>query len=59
MKYRLQTKIRFSEVDEQLLLTLPNMINYLQDCATFHGEETPFPLSYQQACGNSWMQIII
>jgi medium-chain acyl-[acyl-carrier-protein] hydrolase len=39
MKYSFESRVRFSEVDENAHLSLTAMINYLQDCATFHGEE--------------------
>ena len=39
MKYSFESRVRFSEVDENACLSLTAMINYLQDCATFHGEK--------------------
>lgn len=38
-KYSFRSRVRFSEVDEHAKLTLTSMINYLQDCATFHSED--------------------
>lgn len=32
------SKVRYSEVDAHLRLTIPALVDYLQDCSTFHGE---------------------
>ncbi len=36
--YSFEGDIRYSEVDEDGVLTIPSMTNYLQDCALFHSE---------------------
>ena len=33
--YQFKSRVRFSEVDSQLNMTLPSIINYFQDCSTF------------------------
>ena len=38
MIYSFSGHVRFSEIDENGKLTPYGLINYLQDCATFHGE---------------------
>lgn len=37
--YSLKGRVRYSECDENGRLSLVGMINYLQDCSTFHSEE--------------------
>lgn len=32
------SKVRYSEVDAHLRLTIPALVDYLQDCSTFHSE---------------------
>lgn len=36
--YEFNFKIRFSETDEKLKLTIPSLLNYFQDCSTFQSE---------------------
>lgn len=40
--YEIQTRIGFSTTDENLVLPLTGVINLLQDCATFHTEDTVY-----------------
>ncbi|MGF0017422.1 acyl-[acyl-carrier-protein] thioesterase [Sporofaciens sp. SGI.106] len=37
--YTFESRIRFSEVDHHETITLPGIINYFQDCSTFHSED--------------------
>jgi len=37
-RYEIQERIRFSEVDASLHLTLSSLVNYFQDCSTFQSE---------------------
>lgn len=36
--YSFSSKVRYSECDERSQLSIPALINYLQDCSTFHTE---------------------
>ena len=38
--YEMKTRVGFSQVDEKLELPLSGIINQLQDCATFHSQDT-------------------
>ncbi len=62
-KYSYESRIRFSEVDEEQNLTIYSLLNYLQDCATFHGEDVGVSLNHNIANGNAWivadMQLLI
>lgn len=55
MKYSFESRVRFSEVDENAYLSLPAMINYLQDCATFHGEEGKIGIYWIDAHKKMWV----
>ena len=45
MIYTFDSRVRYSEVDHQGTLTLPAMMNYLQDCSTFQSEDIGVGLS--------------
>lgn len=38
MIYQFESRVRYSEVDREQKLALPSIINYFQDCSTFHSE---------------------
>ncbi len=38
MGYSFDSRIRYSEIGENGCLTLPGILNYFQDCCTFHSE---------------------
>lgn len=38
MSYHFESRIRYSEIDENGYLTLPGIMDYFQDCSTFHSE---------------------
>ena len=37
--YSFSTRVRYSEVDSNLTLSFPAIINYFQDCSIFHSED--------------------
>ena len=39
-------RVRFSEIDEQGYLSLHHLINYFQDCSTFHLEDIGLGVEY-------------
>lgn len=44
--YHLKGRVRYSEVDENRRLTVDGLINYLQDCCSFHSEDLGVGLDY-------------
>ena len=38
MDYSFNSRVRYSETGEDGRLTLPGVLNYFQDCSTFHAE---------------------
>lgn len=55
MKYIYDGRIRFSEVDENRNMTIYSWLNYLQDCATFHGEDIGLGISHNREIGCAWV----
>lgn len=61
--YSFDSRVRYSEVDENRELTVTAMINYLQDCSTFQSEDIHMGIDYlanrHQAWWLSTWQIIV
>ncbi|MCJ7837271.1 thioesterase [Cuneatibacter sp. NSJ-177] len=53
--YSRTERIRFSEVGPDGKLTLPALVNYFQDCSTFHSEDLGVGLSYLQERNCAWL----
>ena len=53
--YKMNGRVRFSEVGEDGRLTLPHLINYFQDCSTFHSEDLDVGLSYLAEKEIAWV----
>ena len=45
-QYTTEGRIRFSEVDHTRRITLPGIVNYFQDCSSFHSEYIGFGIDY-------------
>ena len=50
MKYEFKSRVRYSEIGEDRKLTLDGILNYFQDCTTFHSEEVGLGLSLIHIC---------
>lgn len=61
--YSFKSRVRFSEVDGDLNITLPSIINYFQDCSTFHSESIGHGVEAMKKEGLAWIlsswQIIV
>ena len=53
--YTFDSRIRFSETDSEGKLTMASLINYFQDCSTFHSEDVGLGLSYLQKNALVWV----
>lgn len=53
--YSFDSKVRFSEVDHKKQITLPGIINYFQDCSTFHSESLGLGLDYFAEHKRAWV----
>ena len=52
--YEMKARVRYSEVDETLCMTHSAMIDYFQDCATFHSEDSGYPCDMLIEKGLGW-----
>ena len=55
MRYTFDSRVRYSEVDHQGTLTLPALMNYLQDCSTFQSEDIGVGLSVLRERKRAWL----
>lgn len=53
--YTFDGRIRFSEVDSEGKLTLAAMLNYFQDCSTFHSEDLGLGVGYLKERHMIWV----
>lgn len=53
--YSFTSRVRFSECDEAGLLSVPAVIDYLQDCSTFHSEEIGMGPDHIKETGLAWL----
>ena len=61
--YSFDSRVRYSEVDEDRKLSLTGVINYLQDCSTFQSEDLNQGIDYLTKKHRAWLlaswQIIV
>ena len=53
--YTFNSRVRYSEVGEDKVLTVRSLINYLQDCSTFQSEDVGLGLVKLREEGVAWM----
>lgn len=53
--YTFDSRIRYSEVDENGVLSLSSAINYMQDCSTFQSEDLGLGVEYLKKHGRVWL----
>lgn len=53
--YTFNSRIRYSEADSEGKLTLAALINYFQDCSTFHSEDAGLGMRYLQERNLVWV----
>lgn len=56
--YAFDSRIRYSETDSEGELTLNALLNYFQDCSTFHSEDVGLGIGYMKEIGTG-MGIIL
>ena len=49
--YAFDSRIRYSETDSEGRLTLNALLNYFQDCSTFHSEDVGLGIGYMNRSG--------
>ena len=53
--YTFDSRIRYSEADSEGRLTLAALINYFQDCSTFHSEDVGLGMRYLKEKNLAWV----
>lgn len=53
--YSFASRIRYSEIDETGRLSIPSLIDYLQDCSTFHSVSVNRGLDHVRESGRAWL----
>ena len=53
--YAFDSRIRYSETDSEGRLTLNALLNYFQDCSTFHSEDVGLGIGYMKEIGQAWV----
>lgn len=53
--YQFSSRVRYSETGEDGRLTLTSIINYFQDCSTFHSEDSHIGVAYLEEQRKAWM----
>ena len=44
--YTFQSRVRYSELDPERKLSIASIVDYFQDCSTFHSEQLGVGLDY-------------
>lgn len=55
MYYKLEGRVRYSEIGEKGYLSLPGILNYFQDCCTFHSESVGQGMKAVKARKRTWV----
>lgn len=53
--YTFDSRVRYSEVGENGLLSLQSLLDYFQDCSTFQSEDIGLGLDYMDKIGQVWL----
>lgn len=53
--YTFDSRIRYSETDSEGKLTMASLINYFQDCSTFHSEDVNLGIEYLRQSKIVWV----
>ena len=53
--YTFNSRIRYSEVDKDAVLTMESLIDYYQDCSSFQTEDGPASMAFLKEKGMAWV----
>lgn len=53
--YEFESRVRYSEIDHRGTMTLPALINYFQDCSTFHSEAAGLGMEHLRQERKAWV----
>lgn len=55
--YTFDSRVRYSEIGEDKKLTLNSLLNYFQDCTTFHSESVGRGMEVLEKAGYAWVLV--
>lgn len=55
MIYSFESRVRYSEIGENGCITLPGILDYFQDCTTFHSESIGQGVEVMKQRGKAWV----
>lgn len=53
--YTFDGRVRYSEVGEDGCMSLQSLLDYFQDCSTFHSEDIGLGMEYLKGLGQAWL----
>lgn len=53
--YTFESRVRYSEVGEDGRMTLQSLLDYFQDCSTFHSEDIGLGVEYFKQIHQVWL----
>lgn len=53
--YQVRERVRYSEVDKMRKVNMAQIVNYFQDCSTFHSEDLGIGLNYLENNKKAWL----
>ena len=53
--YEYDSRVRLSEVDQHQRMTLNAVLNYFQDCSSFHSEDLGVGIEYLNEHNRMWV----
>ena len=51
--YEFEARVRYSEIGHRGTMTIPALINYFQDCSTFHSETVGLGMEHLRQIGRA------
>lgn len=55
MRYSFESRVRYSEINKEGILSIPSIINYFQDASTFQSEELGVGIEYLKEKQRAWV----
>ena len=52
--YEMNIRVRYSEINKQKQVDLSQIVNYFQDCSTFHSEDVGYGIDVLEELGKVW-----
>ena len=53
--YEFEARVRYSEIGHRGTMTIPALINYFQDCSTFHSETVGLGMEHLRQEKKAWV----